>query len=257
MKKIFLFILVTIAIGVYGQNFKITYKVDVKFDVQKFDKVKKEAEAGVLGGSYKLKLLQGLQKSLKILDTLRYELVFNKKESIFKKQKDVNLKGNDKKFGDMLKNIIISQDSMNYKNKFQKYSLRKSMEDKWLIRINYPNNYYDWKLVNKTKKILGYLCKLAVATYDVNLGDRVVHKTVYAWFTEELPYPYGPNGFDNLPGVILESNVKNVTFKAEKIIKNVIFPKIPKAKEIFSIVEYEKEQEKLYKHLINMKRSMR
>lgn len=55
-----------------------------------------------------------------------------------------------------------------------------------------------WKLLNLTKKILGYNCQKAT----VNFGNR----TWEAWFTSEIPIQEGPYLFGNLPGLIVQIN---------------------------------------------------
>ena len=75
----------------------------------------------------------------------------------------------------------------------------------------------DWKLHEDTKKIDGYLCYKATNVYKVEYGEKVFNHPVVAWFCPELPYQYGPNGYGNLPGLILELQVRNVVFGADKI----------------------------------------
>lgn len=73
---------------------------------------------------------------------------------------------------------------------------------------NYPLSYVEsmenlkWNLEDETKLILGYNCQKATVEY----GGRKWE----AWFTFDVPYPYGPYKFGNLPGLILEIyDVKN------------------------------------------------
>ena len=75
----------------------------------------------------------------------------------------------------------------------------------------------NWILQDETKKIEGYQCYKAVNVYSVENGDKVFSHPVVAWFCPELPYQYGPNGYGNLPGLILELQVRNVVFGAYKI----------------------------------------
>lgn len=54
-----------------------------------------------------------------------------------------------------------------------------------------------WDLINETKIIQGYTCKKAIGKYH--------HKTIIAWYTEEIPISEGPYTFKNLPGLVLEA----------------------------------------------------
>lgn len=76
----------------------------------------------------------------------------------------------------------------------------------------------NWILTNETKLIDNYLCYKATNIYKVTNGEKIFNHAVIAWFCPKLPYPFGPNGYGNLPGLILELQVRNIVFGA-KIIK--------------------------------------
>lgn len=75
----------------------------------------------------------------------------------------------------------------------------------------------NWVLQDETKKIDGYLCYKAANVNRVEYGEKVFNHPVVAWYCPELPYQYGPNGYGNLPGLILELQVRNVVFGASII----------------------------------------
>jgi GLPGLI family protein len=57
----------------------------------------------------------------------------------------------------------------------------------------YPMN--NWEIGTDTMRVLGFLCQKATINF---------RGTVYtAYFTNEIPYPAGPNNFRGLPGLIL------------------------------------------------------
>lgn len=74
-----------------------------------------------------------------------------------------------------------------------------------------------WTLTNESKKIDGYLCYKAVNVDRVENGSDVFKHPIIAWYCPELPYSYGPIGYGNLPGLILELQVRNVVYGASKI----------------------------------------
>ncbi len=67
-----------------------------------------------------------------------------------------------------------------------------------LFLIESPLDRMQWKLTGNRKEILGYVCQEAI------LKDTLLNLKV--WFTSELPVFSGPNGYANLPGMILECN---------------------------------------------------
>lgn len=76
----------------------------------------------------------------------------------------------------------------------------------------------NWKLHNETKTIDGYLCYKATNINCVDNGHgKIFNHPVTAWYCPKLPYRYGPNGYGNLPGLILELQVRNVVYGAKKI----------------------------------------
>ena len=62
----------------------------------------------------------------------------------------------------------------------------------------------DWQLLDRTKQINGYECKMAKGTF------RGREYTV--WYAPTLPYPYGPWKLFGLPGIILEAHDKKKQF---------------------------------------------
>ncbi len=127
-----------------------------------------------------------------------------------------------------------SQIYRDYKNKKIKLRLAKSslFEDFTVIDTWTP---IEWKIKNKFKKIGKYKCQKAVGNFR--------GRTYIAWFTEEIPLPYGPWKLFGLPGLILEAKDSEKMFKAE--FKSIKYPcncdfvfKTPTATEIKTLKEY-------------------
>ena len=75
----------------------------------------------------------------------------------------------------------------------------------------------DWNLTKDFKDIDGYKCYKATNVYKVTNSVGVFNHEVIAWYCPEIPYSYGPLGYGNLPGLILQLQVRNVIYGALKI----------------------------------------
>lgn len=111
-----------------------------------------------------------------------------------------------------------------------------------------PYDEYKWVVGNETKTISGYKCFKATCDYKVlNRKNEFDVRHADAWFAPEIAVPFGPLGFDGLPGLVLEVvfggvryfqaikiefDVKNQNTKIEKPLKG----------KALSIEEYEKMQ---------------
>ncbi len=83
------------------------------------------------------------------------------------------------------------------------------MDGEW-YRISLPYEYYKWNITDQTKKIMGYTCFKAIADTVIfysKFRDRIEKTIPIAWFTYDIPIPFGPNGLDQLPGLVLEGNI--------------------------------------------------
>lgn len=84
------------------------------------------------------------------------------------------------------------------------------------FRISYSDKT-EWKLVNESKYIDSYLCYKATSEQVVVNSDRTFRHAIIAWYCPSIPFSYGPNGYNGLPGLILELQVRNITWGASKI----------------------------------------
>lgn len=89
-----------------------------------------------------------------------------------------------------------------------------------------------WEISDSTMNILGYDCTLARSDYHGRKWD--------AWFTTEIPLPFGPWKFHGLPGLILKAESDNgISYTATGIEKTdrVITP-------MYSADDYQKTDRK-------------
>lgn len=75
-----------------------------------------------------------------------------------------------------------------------------------------------WKLYKENKKIGNYVCLKATTEIIVNSKGR--KELITAWFTPKIPLSFGPLGYDGLPGLILELEIRKKIYFVKKIILN-------------------------------------
>jgi len=87
--------------------------------------------------------------------------------------------------------------------------------DNTIIQSN-PKNL-KWTLTNESKYIDTYITYKATTTIAKQNTNGKSHFKIEAWYTPEIQLPYGPNGYNGLPGLILELKDVNYTFYVKKI----------------------------------------
>jgi GLPGLI family protein len=111
----------------------------------------------------------------------------------------------------------INYDATYYYN--TKLKISKIYREFWLKHVLISVDMKDkWKIdLDKTKTIDGYKCYYAVYKGSYLWAPRSGDNLITAWFTTDIPLPYGPLHYNGLPGLILELNEDNVRFTATKI----------------------------------------
>jgi GLPGLI family protein len=181
-------------------------------------------------------------KTKSFLPKIDFLLRATSKESIYKADVEMVSDGMQQK----LYRLMIRSAKSNgliYNNRSSNTSLHETNAFGRLYRIKSDFDGLDWKLEKATKHILGFTCKKATLEFYVSEEQRTNQKReIVAWFTSELPYPYGPSVYRGLPGLILELEVNwnfGYTLTAVEINKNdFIDIEEPKNGKIISESEY-------------------
>ena len=136
------------------------------------------------------------------------------------------------------------------KNKFT-VNIKDHKGQTFFVKNSYDN--IEWKLLNETKKIGDFICYKAIGiqNYYFYRSNKNKKFEIVAWYTSNLPIPIGPNGIGGLPGLILELELKSMTYfiKSISLKKNKI--KMPSEKKYISISEYNKIKRELYLNRAN------
>lgn len=185
------------------------------------------------------KVKQTLNKLMKNGNKLEYQLKFNKKHSLFKKNNQLEDKKN------TLLKIYIGKGEFYYDKKNEvSINMKETYGDGYLI--SYPKS--KWTITNETKKINNYLCRKAI-TKKINSKTQK-EDIIIAWFTVKIPINYGPTQFSGLPGLIMELDyIGKYSLKVIKIqlnLKEKIEIKLPEKGIEISIKEYEQMLKKLF-----------
>lgn len=157
-------------------------------------------------------LRNSFENAMRESDKITFELIVTKKGSKFFDKKKLET---DTNVGSIsfaitiagytgivydLKDRIVSQNALLGENIYSESDLKSN-----------------WELTNETKLIDNYLCYKATNIYKVINNTKTFLHPVTAWYCPQIPYRFGPNGYSNLPGLILELQVRNVVFGAKTI----------------------------------------
>ena len=195
MKKIFIFLLFSLKVFSQTQSGKINYGLIIEND-------EKISNNDILKG-----YLEQAKEGAKLIT---FDLLFNKKESLFYVLESIENE-----------NISFAKAFSSGNNIF--YTHNDSLK-----KIKFVNNHFGkfnisyqdgtiWKLENESKYINNFLCYKATSE-DIVINSKGTFKhPIVAWYCPSIPFNFGPKGYNGLPGLILELQVRNVKWGATKI----------------------------------------
>jgi GLPGLI family protein len=141
--------------------------------------------------------------------TTKDQLFFNSGESIYKpiiedEPEEMNAGGMRMRFNAAQSETYINTDSE------QRIVSQEFMGKKYQIEDTLKMS--PWKFGNETKTILGYVCRQAYYTDEVQMmGPQQQKRTqeITAWYTDQLRPMLGPERFGTLPGAVLAVDINN------------------------------------------------
>ncbi|MDO5616056.1 MAG: GLPGLI family protein [Cruoricaptor ignavus] len=104
----------------------------------------------------------------------------------------------------------------------------------------------DWKLINESKTIHTFNCKKA----EINYKGR----DWVAWYTTEIPLPYGPYKFAGLPGLIIQIADKTGDYDFE-LVKSTSATNLANATLRVSRLRYENNKETTLANVLEAKKN--
>jgi len=164
------------------------------------------------------KILKKVKEITSSLDDVECQLFFDNKTSLFKTKEKLELNDD---FNYKMAKVLAG--GIRYKNQNTKEKIERRNSLGMTVNIFYSFDEYKWTITNETKKIGEYICRKAISTktdIDTVKNEEKVFN-VEAWFTNEIPVPFGPAGLDGLPGLVLEASPNGkIVFYVDKIIFN-------------------------------------
>ena len=76
-----------------------------------------------------------------------------------------------------------------------------------------------WTLVNEKKNVLGFSCYKAIGITEIKTTKgKLLKNTIIAWYTNEIPIPFGPKDLSGLPGLVIQSkDSRGLSFEYVKL----------------------------------------
>jgi len=130
--------------------------------------------------------------------TTQMELLFNSEASLYKtfEREEGDYEESASEGNVRIKMVVANDDQQVYR----KMGSREKVEKKGFMGkdflISGEAEKLPWKLTGEKEEILGYACQKAL------IQDS--SRNIVAWFTMELPIAIGPDGYGDLPGLILK-----------------------------------------------------
>ncbi len=210
MKKSYVFILFVLSLTSYSQTKSgtIIYKKEILEFISEKEgfEINKEKQP-----KYYNTVLLIDQNTKKIIKDINFLLKFNSAESVFKADGFLEIETN------RFYKVAVGPEGSRiyYTNNASSLNIQQIDAYGELFLVEYPKN--EWKLLNETKKIGVYTCYKATTIIKTKGIKGVVETPIEVWYTPEINIPFGPLGYNGLPGLIVELSMFNFKYYVSKI----------------------------------------
>lgn len=155
----------------------------------------------------------------KIAESQIFNLEFNELYAKFSKKENLIPQDEIDESIAKLASVTFTTDDEFYLDINSKIEIIKK-SDGALIEIK---NQKEWEITAETKKIGDYKCYKAIYQLPIiNRNGVAKNVPIVAWFAPNLPFSYGPKGYNGVPGLILELTERKTTYQATSISLNAI-----------------------------------
>lgn len=223
MKRILLILSLVFGISIGNtQDFQgvATYKTHTKLEIK--------LDSSQMGGQMHEQMMAMLKKQFE----KTYKLTFNKEESVYKEEEQLEAP---KPQGMVMVMVETGGSDILYKNTKENRFTNQNESFSKIFLIQDELKKIDWVLGDETKNIGDYTCFKATFKREIEVQESGIsinhdkefdNKTekkeieVVAWYTPRIPVNNGPGNYYGLPGLILEVNDGNQSIMCSKIVIN-------------------------------------
>lgn len=212
------FLFNTIIGGMYAQeSVRIIYQVVPRVDSK---------------NTVSLETEEMLIRAGQILSSFEFELLIRSNECIFKKTSEIV-----EDYSDIhmyrIALAFSAGDEIWYSKKGEpeKVIYKEDREGPKTLTLN---EEVQWEISEETK----FIGKYRVIKANTTRKKGGFTEKIEAWFAPELPYYFGPIGYNGLPGLILEMSKPKVVFMFKEIQKKAVEIKTPKESTRMTLEKY-------------------
>lgn len=195
-----------------------------------------------------------IAKSFELMKELDYVLTFNNYESLFKEKSNLDSDDMVNSYSRGLSRLLGGGRKVYYTNLKTKKNWRQEefSSKHFLVETSLYQN--KWNVTNEIKKIGKYTCYKATTTTTIETTKGKIDRKVVAWYSPDIPMSFGPLGYGDLPGLILEIKIGKFVFLANKILlnKNIKTKIMPPKGTIITEETYLKKTKEGFNRIMNM-----
>lgn len=139
---------------------------------------------------------------------LEYELKFNNQEAVFAAKELLSIDNNN------FSGLALGPSNGIYYNNLQDGEKLWKTDEYFNRSLIIILDEINWELKNETKMVGGYLCRRAVGSINYSGKPK---RDIEAWYAPEIPVNFGPLGYSNLPGLILDLTTDSEHYYVKEI----------------------------------------
>ncbi len=179
---------------------------------------------------------------------IEYELYFDKTTSLYQQKEIMIPEGEELVYLGATMMGGGTPGTKFYKDIQAKVKIKHLESSGKLLNVVYPFEKYKWTITDESRMINGYKCYKATTSWEeFDYGrDRMLSFNPVVWFTNDVPFPFGPKGLDGLPGLVVEATINGKFYFYLSELKTLKkdkkkFLKAPTGGEAIDYIEFAKQ----------------